>query len=162
GHDYPRPQHRGAPRAHRRAPGAVRRARGPGERAGRRRLRLLVAGDLRARGASDRDVGEVRRAGRGRAPGIGAPLALNDLYHLIVNQRIWRKPERIERILAGVIAIHEADLGRRQAFSRWEEDGAVLLGYAILEPDSRVRTMHLVDARRFERRRRKARLPWTL
>jgi hypothetical protein len=94
--------------------------------------------------------------------GETARIELADLYHLIVDQRIWRKPERIERILAGVIAIHEAELGRRQAFSRWEEDGVVLLAYAILEVDSRVRTMHLIDARRFERRRRKARQLWTL
>jgi hypothetical protein len=94
--------------------------------------------------------------------GETARIQLSDLYHLIVDQRIWRKPERIERILAGVIAIHEGDRGRRQAFSRWEEADVVLLGYAILEPDGRVRTMHLIDERRFERRRRRARLLWTL
>jgi hypothetical protein len=94
--------------------------------------------------------------------GETARIEPDDLYHLIVDERIWRKPERIERVLAGVIAIHEAASGRRRAFSRWDEDGTTLLGYAILEPNSRVRTMHLLDAKRFERRRRKARLLWTL
>lgn len=93
--------------------------------------------------------------------GETAQITLSDLYHLIVDQRIWRKPERIGRLLAGVIAIHEADFGRRKALSRWTENAIQLFGYAILEPDSRVRTIHLLDERGERKHRRGGGVLWT-
>ena len=66
GRDHPREQHRRAPRADRRADHPLRPARGPRERHRERRLRLLVPGDLPARGRSPGDVGQVRRASRRR------------------------------------------------------------------------------------------------
>ncbi len=90
-----------------------------------------------------------------------ARVELLDLYHLIVDDRIRRKPERIERLLRGVFEIREAQHGRRRALSRWHEGESPLLGYAILEPDGRVRTMHLIGDRELRRSRRKERLLWT-
>src|SRR2546430_2634675 len=65
-------------------------------------------------------------------PGVRMPngevavIELSDLYHLLVDPRIWRQPERIERLLSGVFEIRDADLGRRRALSYWEEDEKVL------------------------------------
>ncbi|HZR99522.1 MAG TPA: hypothetical protein VFE37_12490 [Chloroflexota bacterium] len=89
-----------------------------------------------------------------------AHVELSDLYHLLVDDRIWRKPERIERVLASVFEIREAHSGRRKALSRWTEDAVQLFGYAILEPDSRVRTIHLLDQRGERKHRRKGRVLW--
>jgi hypothetical protein len=89
-----------------------------------------------------------------------ARIELADLYHLIVDSRIWRKPERIERLLRGVFEIRQAERDRRRALSTWDEDGVVLLGYAILGPDGKVWTMHLIGNREVRRSRRKERLIW--
>ena len=62
--DHPLLQHRRASGVDRRAAGAVRPDRRAGERGGRRRLRVLLAGDVSAGGASDGDLGEVRGAAR--------------------------------------------------------------------------------------------------
>ena len=60
---------RRAPRADRRLHRQVRRTRRQGERHRQRRLRLLVAGELRPGGAPDGRVAEVPRPGRGRRAG---------------------------------------------------------------------------------------------
>ena len=72
GGDHAFLQHRRAPRVDRRTAGAVRAAGGAGECRGRGGLRILVAGHVSDRGASDGDLGEVRGAagwGGDREPG---------------------------------------------------------------------------------------------
>lgn len=93
--------------------------------------------------------------------GETARIMLDDLYHLIVDDRIWRKLYRIERILVGIFEIRTAD-NRRIAFSRWNEGDQSLIGYAILTPESRVWTMHLIDERGLRRLRRRGELIWEL
>ena len=92
--------------------------------------------------------------------GERATVALDDLYHLIVDTRIGRKPWRIERVLSGIFEIHTAEYGRRIGFSRWQEDSKELLAYVILQSDNRVRTIHIVNARRMRREMRKGTLIW--
>ena len=91
------------------------------------------------------------RRGIALPSGETAVVTLSDLYHLIVDDRIWRKPERIERILSGVFEIRTARGGRRIALSRWDEAGQTRVDCAILEPAGRVWTMHLVDERKLRR-----------
>jgi hypothetical protein len=43
--------------------------------------------------------------------GETAIVQLSDLYHLIVDRRIWREPERFERMLAAVFEIRTARQG---------------------------------------------------
>lgn len=83
-----------------------------------------------------------------------------DLYHVIVDNRIWRHLERIERLLHNVIEIRQAHSGRRRALARWMEGERELIGYAILEDHGRVRTMHVIDARRLARHRAREPLLW--
>src|SRR5207249_1177303 len=91
-----------------------------------------------------------------------ARIELPDLYHLIVDDRIWRHPERIERLLRSIFEIREAREGRRRALARWLEGETEHIAFAIVEPDGRVRTMHIIDARRLGRYRRREILLWTL
>ena len=72
--DHACQQHRRASRADRRAHRALRQAGRPRERHGRRRLRLLLAGALPHRGASDRGVGEIQGDAPGRRPGDEAAM----------------------------------------------------------------------------------------
>ena len=65
GRHHPCQQHRRASGADRRAAHALRQAGRPRERDGRRRLRLLLAGAVPDRGASDGGVGEVQGDARG-------------------------------------------------------------------------------------------------
>ena len=90
-----------------------------------------------------------------------ARIELPDLYHLIVDDRIWRHPERIEQLLRSIFEIREAREQRRRALARWMEGETEHIAYAILEPDGRVRTMHVIDARRLARYRRREILLWT-
>jgi hypothetical protein len=73
-------------------------------------------------------------------------IAETDLYHLIVDGRIARKPERIEIILSHVYEIREAREGRRRILSRWQEDGGDRHAFGILVGD-RLWTAHLIEAR---------------
>ena len=85
---------------------------------------------------------------------------MDDLYHVIVDNRIWRKPWRIELLLRGIYEIHTAVQGRRTGFSTWQEDETTLLAYVILDQNNRVRAMHLVDEKRLRREMRKGELVW--
>jgi len=79
----------------------------------------------------------------------------DDLYHVIVDDRIWRHPERIEAALENVFEIRRATGERRQAFSRWQEADGEQLAYIILELGSRLWSLHLIDDRRLRRYLRK-------
>ena len=65
------------PRADRRRDLPVRQPGRPGERHRQRRLRVLLRGHARSRGAPDHGVGQVRRARRGRRHRHQAPLELS-------------------------------------------------------------------------------------
>lgn len=82
-------------------------------------------------------------------------ITLDDLYHVIVDSRIWRHPERIARALESVFEIRALEHGRRLAFSRWYEGGRERLAALVLYPDRTLRTMHLIDERRLRRYTRK-------
>lgn len=92
--------------------------------------------------------------------GETAVITLDDIYHVIVDNRIWRKPYRIEAALRGVFEIHTAEYGRRQCFSRWEEVDATQVGLVILEANSRLKSLHLVDERRLRKQMRHGGLLW--
>jgi len=46
----------------------------------------------------------------------------DDLYHVLVDDRIWRHPERIELALVHVFEMRALEHGKRLAFSRWLEE----------------------------------------
>lgn len=89
-------------------------------------------------------------------------ITLDDLYHLIVEPRLLRKPERIASLLAGVFEIREAREGRRRVLSRWEEEGQAICAYGIIGTDGRLWTAHLVSERDLQRYQRREVLQWRL
>jgi len=92
--------------------------------------------------------------------GDTAQITLDDLYHLMVDDRILRKPERVLQVAQGVFEIRQAKGERRRILSSWVEGEQPLYGFAIIEPDGRIRTMHVVgynDLRKY----RKETLLWS-
>ncbi|HKP54146.1 MAG TPA: hypothetical protein VJ183_16025 [Chloroflexia bacterium] len=87
-------------------------------------------------------------------------ITLRDLHHVLVDDRIWRKPERIEQALLGIFEIRPGRLGRRVALSRWMEDDKSLFGMILIEVDNTLRSLHLVDSRRLSREMRKGEALW--
>ncbi len=88
-------------------------------------------------------------------------IRLDDLYHVIVDHRIWRKPQRIEQMLLGIFEIRTGREGRRIALSRWGEQVDVsLYGSIVLESDSGIRSLHVVDDKRIRREMKKGVLLW--
>ena len=87
-------------------------------------------------------------------------VAYRDLHHLLDDDRILRKPFRIERMLAGVFEIRTANYGRRLGLSTWEENGETRYGYAILDANGRVRTMHILRERGRRQMARRGDLLW--
>jgi hypothetical protein len=87
-------------------------------------------------------------------------VTLSDLYHVIVDPRISRKPERVERALLGIFEIRTTRYDRREALTSWEEDGKALSGIAILDTNNTLRSLHIVDDRRLRRVMRKEGLLW--
>lgn len=91
------------------------------------------------------------------AEGIGLPngeiafVTEISLFHVLADSRFWRAPHRIERLLLGIFEIRTGLYGRRRAISRWNEDEANLLGYAIIDEASIVRTLHIVRPSEFRR-----------
>ncbi len=120
---------------------------GQGESPGERIERLLQQGKITAEAVEAAEVLWQDRLQYGvlLPDGETAVITLDDLYHLIVDHRIWRKLWRIELLLRGIFEIRTSVQGRRAGFSTWQDDATTLLGYVILEPDNRVRAMHLVD-----------------
>ncbi len=89
-----------------------------------------------------------------------AVIALDDLYHVIVDPRIWRHLERIELMLVEIFQIRSAKYGRRIALTRWEENNQQLVGYVILEAGNRLWSVHVVDEKRLRREERRGNLLW--
>jgi len=73
------------------------------------------------------------------------------VFHVIVDERIWRKPERIISAIQGVFEIRSAQGGRRQAFSRWQEPDGERLASIVLAVGNRLRSRHLINERRMRR-----------
>jgi hypothetical protein len=78
-------------------------------------------------------------------------VTLDDLYHVIVDDRIWRHPERIEAALANVFEIRASYSSRRLALSRWNEGETIQLAAVVLTGESRLWSIHLIDEKRFQR-----------
>ncbi len=91
--------------------------------------------------------------------GERASVSYRDLHHVLRDNRILRKPYRIERVLAGVFEIRTADVGRWMGLSRWEEEEP-RCGYVILEPNFQVWTMHIIDERALRKKARRGELLW--
>ena len=87
-------------------------------------------------------------------------LALTDLYHLLRDDRIWRKPERNELLLSNVFEIRSVQLDRRRALGRWQEGNHTITGYAILSSESHLVTLHLVSESEMGRLRRQGNQLW--
>ncbi len=116
----------------------------------RERIERLVAEGRKARADFERALLFWRQrlqAGILLPTGEMVRITLDDLYHLLIDDRISRKPERIELILKTVFEVRQAREGRRRLLSAWKEDERHLFGFAILDPDSRVRTMHVIAER---------------
>ena len=132
----------------------------------RERIERLVAEGRMPRAAveqAERVWQEQLRHGVTMPSGELVRITLDDLYHVIVDSRIWRHPERIERAIAHVFEIRRSHSGRRQAFSRWEEGTKALLAGIILEPGNRLWSLHLIDAKRMRRyTRRGGEIIWRL
>ncbi len=80
----------------------------------------------------------------------------DDLYHVLVDDRIWRHPERIELALTHVFEMRALEHGNRLAFSRWMENDRERLAVLVLYPDETLRMLHLIDDRRLRRYTRNA------
>lgn len=124
--------------------------------------RLVAEGHVppEAVGEAEQMWEERLRHGVPMPHGEMAEVTINDLYHLLVDPRIWRKPIRIELLLRGVFEVRTAKVGRRRALSRWQEGDVQMWGYAILEPSSKVRTIHLTSERSARRMQRQGDLLW--
>lgn len=84
----------------------------------------------------------------------------SDLFHILQDDRLLRRPERIERILHHITEIRTARMGRRRGLSSWVEGDITLYGYAILDIDQRVRTMHVIDERKARKQARQGERLW--
>jgi len=83
-----------------------------------------------------------------------------DMHHLILDERIRRKPSRISRMAGSAFEIQTGQRGRRVAFCHWIEDGREMLGYLVIDVDSTLRTAHLTDERGLRELQRKGTLLW--
>ncbi|MBI4507009.1 MAG: hypothetical protein HY691_15875 [Chloroflexi bacterium] len=92
--------------------------------------------------------------------GQTAIISLDTLYHLLADHRIWRKPDRILALLPHVFEVRTASLRRWRALSQWEEGDQVLSGYAMFDPDGRLRTLHVVRPRELRRMQRQGERLW--
>lgn len=89
-------------------------------------------------------------------------MTLDNLYHALVDDRLCRHPERIEAALLGVFKIRTAEIGRRIALSHWDENGGRLIAVVIIDADSTLRGVHVINERRLRRyQRRYGDVLWT-
>jgi hypothetical protein len=132
----------------------------PGERVERLIREGLMPREAVA--AAQRLWWERLRQGVPMPNGDTAIITLRDLFHVIVDPRIWRRPDRIEHMLQGIFEIRTGEFRRRVGLARWEEDGRELVGVVILEADNRLRSMHVVDERKLRRATTRGELVWRL
>lgn len=110
----------------------------------------------RARTLWERDL----RDGVVMPTGERVTITERSLYHVLSDERVRRRPERIAQLLAGVFELRTANFGRRRGLSEWFEDEAVRFGFAILDSDGHLRTMHLIDARSMRKKSRQGERLW--
>lgn len=115
--------------------------------------RLIAEGKLSpdAVEAAERLWTESLRAGIQMPNGETIVVTLGDLYHVVVDPRVLRHPERIATAIGAVFEIRSAERGRRLAFARWTENAAVRLAVIVIDSDNTLRMLHLIDERRLER-----------
>lgn len=82
-----------------------------------------------------------------------------DLHHLLLEDRVLRKPERIERLLRGIYEIRTTHSNRSVGLSQWSEGARTIDGYAILE-EGHLWTAHIVDRRKLRKLARQGDLLW--
>lgn len=92
--------------------------------------------------------------------GERALISDQDLHHLLLDGRILRKPERIERLLTGIVVMRTAHSGRRIGLSEWAEEDKTLHGYVIVEDNGHIRTMHLTNIRTLQKQMQQGDLLW--
>lgn len=98
--------------------------------------------------------------------GVGLPngervlVTERDMHHLILDDRIRRKPHRISKMAESVFEIRTGQRGRRVAFCRWIEADREMVGYFVIDVDSSLRTAHLTDERGLRKLRRKGIVLW--
>lgn len=78
-------------------------------------------------------------------------IALSDLYHLLRDDRVWRKPYRIGELLRNVYQIRSVREDRRRALAIWQEGTGAIFGYAILTEGNHLVTLHIVSEREVRR-----------
>jgi len=137
----------------------------PGEReTPRQRIERLVAEGKKSRQAVER-AEQVWRERLQQAISIpggqNALVLLDDLYHIIIDDRLLRRPERIEHLIRGAFEIHATRHGRRRVLGAWREEGRRIVGFAIIDEDGRVRSMHVIDERDLRKYQREQML-WPL
>jgi len=104
--------------------------------------------------------------GRRWEQGIGMPnggtayVSEEDMYHLLVDPRVWRHPERVEMALEGVHEIRSARAGRRIALTEWKEGELRRVGYIVLTAEGHVWTLHVVDDKAIRKQQRHGELIW--
>lgn len=84
-----------------------------------------------------------------------------DLHHVLLHERILRKPERIERLIRSVFELRSVGTeGRRVGLSTWTEEDRAIFSYVILDPDNHLRTAIIADARKLRKLARQGSLLW--
>lgn len=129
-----------------------------GEESPKRRIeRLVDAGEITrdAVACAERAWRDELRSGVTLPDGRSVQIALDDVYHVIVDKRIARRPERIFAALLGVFEIRRADLGRLLCLSRWQEGLTEVFGSVIISDEGSLRSFHLIDQRRVRRYQRR-------
>ena len=84
-----------------------------------------------------------------------------DLHHVLLHERILRKPERIERLIRSVFELRSTGTERRRVgLSTWTEEDRAIFGYVILDPDNHLRTAIIADARKLRKLARQGSQLW--
>jgi len=90
-------------------------------------------------------------------------VTLSDLYHAIVDPRVWRHPERIKTALKSVVEIVESriDPAYEVWICRWREDGKEITAIAVIAPNRTLKTFHIIDDKRIKRFKKGVKVLWS-
>ncbi|MBA2452125.1 MAG: hypothetical protein H0V47_03055 [Chloroflexia bacterium] len=123
--------------------------------------RLVAEGEMTAQAVANAERVWKERLANGILMPTGdmATVTLSDLHHVIVDIRILRKFERIERMLKGIFEVRTSRLDRRLALTRWHEEHP-LVGLVVLLDSNQLWTLHVVDDKRLRREQNKGTLLW--
>ncbi len=93
--------------------------------------------------------------------GVNVTVTLNDVYHVIVDPRIWRHPERIKKILNFVVEIVESKTpGFEVLISEWGENGKTIYAYAVIALNKTLKVAHVVDKKKIRQLKKGAKVLW--